>query len=107
MFENDLPEYEHFMKARATKPFRRRKRWELRLQQRASNTLRKYRFCEEDEWSKDEADAAASLLLALERLAERRRDALRVVWSMLILGCGWIGSLAMKICCALRVESLK
>ena len=77
VFENDLPEYEHFMKARATKPFRRRKRWELRLQQRASNTLRKYRFCEEDEWSKDEADAAASLLLALERLAERRRDALR------------------------------
>ena len=76
-FEDDLPEYEHFMKARATKPFRRRKRWELRLQQRASNTLRKYRFCEEDEWSKDEADAAASLLLALERLAERRRDALR------------------------------
>ena len=77
VFENDLPEYEHFMKARATKAFRRRKRWELRLQQRASTTLRKYRFCEEDEWSKDEADAAASLLSALGRVAEKQRETLR------------------------------
>ena len=77
VFENDLPEYEHFMKARNTPAFRRRKRWELRLQQRASNTIRKYKFCEEDEWRPDEAAAASSLLLALERVAEKQREMLR------------------------------
>ena len=77
VFENDLPEYEHFMKAKGTKAFRRRKRWELRLQQRASHTLRKYGFCDEDEWRKDEALAAASLLTALGRVAEKQRETLR------------------------------
>ena len=47
-------------------------------QERDSVTLRKYRFCEEDEWSKDEAQAADSLLAALKRAAEKQRETLRL-----------------------------
>ena len=48
VFEEDLPAYEHFVKARKTPAFRARRRFELRQQARASRTLRKYGFCEAD-----------------------------------------------------------
>ena len=44
VFEEDLPEFEEFMKAKKTPAFRRRRRWELRLQHRASETIRRYGF---------------------------------------------------------------
>ena len=78
VFEDDLPDYEDFMKARGTRAFRRRRRWELRLQERASITLRKYGFCSEDDWSKDESEAADSLIAALKRVAEKQRETLRL-----------------------------
>ena len=77
VFEDDLPDYEHFMKARATPAFRRRRRWELRLQQRASATLRRYGYCTADRWTKDEVAAADSLLTALWRRASQQRETLR------------------------------
>ncbi|MCP4861774.1 MAG: AAA family ATPase, partial [Planctomycetes bacterium] len=77
VFEEDLPEYEHFMKAKNTAAFRSRRRWELRLQERSSATIRRYGFCEEDIWTKSEADAAESLLRSLRRVAERQRATLR------------------------------
>ncbi len=52
-------------------------RWELRLQERASKTIRKYKFCEEDEWREDEAMAAESLLVALKRKAAAQRQTLQ------------------------------
>jgi hypothetical protein len=76
VFEEDLPEYEHFMKARSTLAFRSRKRWELRLQERSSETLRRYGFCEEDLWTKSEADAAQALLNALNPVASRQHETL-------------------------------
>ena len=51
VFEEDLPEYEHFMRARKTRAFRERQRYELRQQARASETLRRYGFCEGDFWT--------------------------------------------------------
>ena len=77
LFEDDLPEYEHFMKARGTPAFRRRRRWELRLQERTSATLRKYRYCMDDQWTKEEADVAGSLIEPLKRIAAKQRETLR------------------------------
>ena len=77
VFEEDLPEFEEFMKAKKTPAFRRRRRWELRLQHRASETIRSYGFCEEDEWRKEEAGAATEILRELKRVAESQRETLR------------------------------
>ena len=56
VFEEDLPEYEHFMKARRTPAFRARRRFELRQEARASRTLRRYGYCEADLWTASQAD---------------------------------------------------
>jgi len=77
VFEDDLPGYSHFMKVRDTSGFRMRRRWELRLQERASNTLRKYRYCTHDVWTQEEADAAQCLIDVLMRTAAERRESLR------------------------------
>jgi len=77
VYEEDLPDYEHFMKARGTPAFRRRRRWELRLQELASITLRKYRYCSDDFWTEEEANAAASLIEVLKRFAAQQRETMR------------------------------
>ena len=43
VFEEDLPEYEHFMKARKNRTFRERQRFELRQQARDSESLQMLR----------------------------------------------------------------
>ena len=68
LFEQVLPEYEHFMKARRTGAFRERRRFELRQEARCSRTLRKYGFCEADLWSDGERAAATVLLNGLKRM---------------------------------------
>ena len=77
VFEEDLPEYEHFMKARKTPTFRERRRFELRQQARASWTLRRYGFCEADVWSPEEREAAKNLLGGLKTQASAQRERLR------------------------------
>ena len=77
VFEEDLPDYEHFMKARKTKTFRERRRFELRQQARASWTLRRYGFCEADWWRPEEREAEKSLLEGLREQASAQRERLR------------------------------
>jgi len=77
VFEEDLPEYEHFMKARKTPAFRSRRRFELRQEARASRTLRRYGFCEADLWSAEEREAASAMLSGLMLTAKERRNGLR------------------------------
>ena len=77
VFQEDLPEYGEFMKAKNKKAFRERKRFELKMEARASWTLRKYGFCEADLWSAEEAGLAADLVKALKRIAEQQRDRLK------------------------------
>ena len=77
IFEEDLPEYEHFMKARRTAAFRERKRFELRQEARASRTLRRYGFCEADCWSREEAALAEELVKGLRVVADEQRGRLR------------------------------
>ena len=62
IFEEDLPEYEEFMKARRTPAFRERQRFELKMDACASRTLRKYGYCDADVWSQEEREVAAALL---------------------------------------------
>ena len=75
VFEEDLPEYEHFMKGLRTEAFRERKRFELRTEARASRTLRKYGYCEADLWTGEESRMAAQLLdgLVVAREEQKRR----------------------------------
>ena len=73
VFEENLPDYEHFMKARKTKTFRERRRFELRQQARASWTLRRYGFCEADWWRPEEREAAKSLIEGLREQASAQR----------------------------------
>ena len=77
VFEEDLPAYESFMKARRTPAFRQRRRFELRQQARASRTLRKYGFCEADLWEPEERKAAEVLLGRLETRAAAQRHGLK------------------------------
>ena len=77
VFEEDLPEYEHFMKARRTPAFRERRRFELRQEARASRTLRRYGYCEADLWTAEERTAADELLRGLKVLAAEQRERLR------------------------------
>ena len=73
VFEEDLPAYEHLMRARRTPAFRARKRYELRCEARASRTLRRYGYCEADKWTEREAADARELLDSLEAVAGVRR----------------------------------
>ena len=77
VFEEDLPEYEHFMRARKTRAFRERQRFELRQQARASETLRRYGFCEGDFWTAKEAQVAQEFLKGLGVSASEARSRLR------------------------------
>jgi len=75
VFDVDLPAWEHFQEAQWKPNFRARRRFEWRLEAKASRTLRKYGFCRADEWSREDATLAGKLLQGLERkAAERRRD---------------------------------
>ena len=80
IFEQDLPEWEAFQQAQWKPAFRARRRFELRMQAKASYTLRKYRFCEvEGEgWTEEEAALAEELLAALRQVAALRRSGLRL-----------------------------
>ena len=74
VFEEDLPEYGAFMKARRTLVFRERRRFELRQEAKASRTLRRYGFCEADVWTREEADVAQELLRGLRIVAEEQKE---------------------------------
>ena len=76
VFEEDLPEYEHFMKARRTPAFRERKRFELRKEAQASRTLRRYGYCGSDLWTTAERGDADVLMESLVSVAKARRGRL-------------------------------
>lgn len=76
VFEDDLPEWEAFQAVRDTPTFRRRRRWELRLQAKASNTIRKYGFFQDDVWEPEEARRAEALLKKLRAAREKQRGRL-------------------------------
>ena len=78
VFEEDLPDYEHFMKARRTPAFRARKRYELRCEVRASRTLRRYGYCEADLWTDAERQGAEALISGLKITAKEQLDRLSV-----------------------------
>jgi hypothetical protein len=78
-FVNDLPDYQVFMNVRETVAFRQRRRFELRLEARASETIRKYGFCEApgEQWTAGDRDRASALLARLRAVREKRRASLR------------------------------
>ena len=76
VFEEDLPDYGAFMKARKTLVFRERKRFELRQEAKASWTLRNYGFCEADIWTREEAAVASELLGGLTTAAAEQKQRL-------------------------------
>ena len=59
IFETDLPSWEKFQEARHTEAFRSRLRVDLRAAAKFSRTLRRWGFCAEDPWTREEADAAS------------------------------------------------
>ncbi len=59
-----------FQKALRTRAFRQRRRYELWMQAKASQTLRRYGFCEGDLWTAEERACAEAVL---ERLSARAR----------------------------------
>jgi hypothetical protein len=77
VFEDDLPDWETLQAVRETASFHRRRRFELRLEARASRTIRKYCYCEAEgqQWSKEDAARASAMLkfLEAERESQRRR----------------------------------
>jgi len=73
VFEEDLPEYENFMKGLRTEAFCERKRFELRTEARASRTLRKYGYCEADLWTGEESRMAAQLIDGLVVAREEQK----------------------------------
>ena len=77
VFEEDLPDYEHFMKVKKTPAFRERTRFELRQHANASRTLRKYGFCEADLWTVEESSIAEELLKGLGVTAHEQRGRLK------------------------------
>ena len=62
LFEVDLPSFEKFQEVQWKKIFRERRRFDWRLEAKASHTLRRYGYCSADPWSREEA-AIADLLL--------------------------------------------
>ena len=77
VFEDDLPEWEAFQGVRDTATFHRRRRFELRLQAKASETIRRYGFFAHDLWSEEEAVRAGALLKNLEAVREDQRAKLK------------------------------
>ncbi len=73
VFEDDLPEWGTFQMAQFTPGFRSRRRFELRMRARFSETLRRYGFCEADEWSRQEAEVAEKLLEGLRAVGGAQR----------------------------------
>jgi hypothetical protein len=75
MFESDLPEYEAFEKAKWTEGFRSRMRYSLRMEAKASRTLRRYGFCALDRWTAEEAALAEELLKHVRAEGDLQRSA--------------------------------
>ena len=75
IFETDLPSWEKFQEARHTEAFRSRLRFDLRAAAKFSRTLRRWGFCAEDPWTREEADAASELLNLLRARAQMQRAA--------------------------------
>ena len=73
IFEDDLPEWDVFQEAQWTAGFRMRRRFELGLQAKASETLRKYGFCSVDSWTRGEAEVAERLIEGLQAFGDDRR----------------------------------
>jgi hypothetical protein len=73
IFEQDLPEWGIFQEAQFKVKFRMRKRHDLRMRARFSETLRKYGFCAADTWTSIEAASADQLLVELSEVATSRR----------------------------------
>jgi hypothetical protein len=79
VFEEDLPEWVVFQGVRDTATFHRRRRFELRLEARASRTIRKYGFCEAlgEQWDRKDAERAQKLLKRLTVERENQRGSLK------------------------------
>ena len=73
MFETDLPAYEFFQNTQWKENFRARRRFEWRLEAKASRALRKHGFCKADLWTKEEAAVAGKLLAGLQTDTKIRR----------------------------------
>ena len=73
VFEDDLPEWRAFQEAQFSANFRSRKRFELGMQARFSETLRRYGFCEDDRWTREDADVADALLGQLRVVCNEQR----------------------------------
>ena len=73
MLETDLPPYEAFLAARVKPEFRSRQRFKLRLQAKASRTIRKYGCYERDVWSSPDSDLAEVLLGKVQQETDRER----------------------------------
>ena len=78
VFEEDLPEWAVFQDAQFSANFRARRRFELRMRARFSDTLRKYGFCKADEWTSEEAAVAGALLAGLRSVGAEQRARLAV-----------------------------
>ena len=66
MFWTDLPEHAAFQEAKYKEEFRARLRYRLRMEAKASTTLRKYGCCQADMWTTEDADIAKELLQCLD-----------------------------------------
>ena len=66
MFWTDLPEHAAFQEAKYKEEFRARLRYRLRMEAKASRTLRKYGSCQADMWTPEDADIAKELLQCLD-----------------------------------------
>ena len=75
VFWTDLPEHAAFQEAKYKEDFRARQRYKLRLEAKASRTLRKYGFCQADLWSAEDAEMAEQLMACLENVGKLRRSA--------------------------------
>jgi len=77
LIEGDLPAWEVFQRACQSVTFRNRRRFELKLEARASMTLRKHGFCEEDVWTEEEKTIAEQLLKVLRTRAREQLQTVR------------------------------
>ena len=66
MFWTDLPEHAAFQEAKYKEEFRLRQRYILRMEAKASRTLRKYGCCQADLWNQEDSGLAVELLCCLE-----------------------------------------
>ena len=77
LFEEDFPSFEVLDNMQFTQGFRARRRYELQLAVRASETLRRYGFCDDDAWVPEDRDRAAKILDHLKVRREQLRDSLK------------------------------